>query len=58
MAKPFDPLKYIPSASAIRKRLDEIEEEARRLGIVLKTAKEIEASSEEHAAEPRRGHAR
>lgn len=42
MATTFDPLNCIPSAAAVRMRLTEIQEEARRLGILLKTAQELE----------------
>jgi hypothetical protein len=42
MRKTFDPLKYIPSADAIRKRLDETRELARKLAILLKTAEGLE----------------
>jgi hypothetical protein len=38
----FDPLKYIPSADAVRKRLAETRELARRLGILLHVAEAIE----------------
>ena len=42
MATTFDPLNCTPSAAAVRIRLAEIQEEARRLDILLKTAEEIE----------------
>lgn len=42
MAKDYDPLKCIPSSDAVRKRLDALREQARRLGILLKTAEELE----------------
>lgn len=42
MAKPFDPLSCIPAAKAIRRRIAQIQEEARRLGVLLRTAEEIE----------------
>jgi len=41
-SKGFDPLAVIPSPKAIRERLEEIQEQARRLGILLRTAEEIE----------------
>lgn len=41
-SKGFDPYSCIPSAQAIRERLEEIREQARRLGILLRTAEEIE----------------
>lgn len=43
MTKTFDPLACIPSADAIRKRLDETRELARKLAILLKTAEGLEA---------------
>ena len=42
MTKTFDPLKCIPSVAAVRTRLAAIQEESRRLGILLKTAQELE----------------
>jgi hypothetical protein len=36
------PLKYIPSADAVRRRLETVLTEARKLRILLKTASEIE----------------
>ncbi|MCH7729880.1 MAG: hypothetical protein IH991_25930 [Planctomycetes bacterium] len=42
MVKTYDPLKCIPSANVVRKRLAEIQEQARRLDILLRTAEEIE----------------
>jgi hypothetical protein len=47
MVKTYDPLKCIPSADAVRKRLAETREEARRLGILLRTAEQIEQEKEE-----------
>lgn len=38
----FDPLALIPSAEAIRRKLAEIIEQARRLKILLRTAERIE----------------
>lgn len=38
----FDPLALIPSAEALRRKLAEIIEQARRLRIVLRTAERIE----------------
>jgi hypothetical protein len=52
MAKTFDPFACIPCAHAVRKRLAEIEEEARRLGILLKTAEEIEREEIRNAEIP------
>ena len=46
MATTFDPLNCIPSAAAVRIRLAEIQEEARRLDVLLKTAEEIEKNRE------------
>lgn len=43
----YDPLKAIPSAAAVRKRLVEIEEQARRLNILLRTAEELEGDQAE-----------
>ncbi len=42
MGRTFDPLTYIPNADAVRKRIAQLQEETRRLGILLKTAEEIE----------------
>lgn len=44
----FDPFSCIPSPQAIRERLEEIQEQARKLGILLRTAEEIE--QEQHSA--------
>lgn len=38
----YDPLAVIPSTTAIRQRLDKIQEQARRLRILLRTAEQIE----------------
>jgi hypothetical protein len=46
LANAYDPLGCIPSADAIRKRLAETRETARRLGILLRTAEEIERESD------------
>ena len=40
----FDPLSRIPSTDALRERLGEITEYARRLRILLQTAEQLEAS--------------
>ncbi len=40
--KQYNPLDCIPSAAAIREHLEQVEEEARRLRVVLKTAERIE----------------
>jgi hypothetical protein len=40
--KGFDAFSCIPSAQAIRQRLAELQEQARKLGILLRTAEEIE----------------
>lgn len=45
----FDPLAFIPSASVVRERLKQVNEEARRLGILLRTAEEIERERNESA---------
>ncbi len=42
MAKKYDPLSCIPSADAVRLRLESVQEEAHRLGVLLRTAEEIE----------------
>ncbi len=47
MARTFDPFKCIPSAKAVRRRLEEIHEEARRLGVLLRTAEEIESGGDD-----------
>ncbi|NLY01669.1 MAG: hypothetical protein GXY83_36750 [Rhodopirellula sp.] len=44
----YDPLSVIPSAAIVRKRLEAIQEQARKLGILLRTAEEIE--QEQHSA--------
>lgn len=38
----YDPLSVIPSTQAIRQRLEGIQEQARRLKILLRTAEQIE----------------
>ena len=55
MAKTFDPLKCIPSADAVRRRLAEIRWEAGRLIILLNTAEEIEQYENREMAESRPG---
>ena len=54
MAKPFDPLSYIPPAETVRRRIAQIREEARRLGVVLRTAEEIERDQQRELSENRR----
>ncbi len=49
MPKTYDPLACIPSAEAVRRRLSETRELARRLGVLLKTAEELERDT---GAEP------
>lgn len=41
----YDPLSVIPSSDAVERRLQAILEQARKLKIVLKTAKKIEAET-------------
>jgi hypothetical protein len=38
----YDPLSVIPSPATIRQRLEKIQEQARRLRILLQTAEQIE----------------
>jgi hypothetical protein len=38
VSKTYDPLTCIPSAEAVRRRLSETQELARKLGVLLKTA--------------------
>ena len=38
----YDPLALIPSADTLRKKLAEVQERARRLRVLLRTAEEIE----------------
>ncbi|HEY2415953.1 MAG TPA: hypothetical protein VGI40_27170 [Pirellulaceae bacterium] len=38
----YDPLSVIPSRAAIRQRLETVQEQARRLRILLRTAEQIE----------------
>lgn len=45
--RPYDPLKTIPSAEVLRERLEHLEEEARRVRIVLATAEQIERQQAE-----------
>jgi hypothetical protein len=40
--KPFDPLTYIPSPEVIQGHLDQTEQLARRLRILLRVAREIQ----------------
>jgi len=42
VSKTYDPLTCIPSAEAVRRRLSETQELARKLGVLLKTAEELE----------------
>lgn len=39
----FDPLSVIPSSTLLKGRLEKVLEQARKLKILLKTAKQIEA---------------
>jgi hypothetical protein len=55
MTKPFDPLKWIPTADAVRRRIVQIQKESRRLGILLKTAEEIERTENRETGESRKG---
>jgi hypothetical protein len=43
MAKEYDPLTCIPSAEAVRKRLENTTKEARKLRILLRVAEKIES---------------
>ena len=43
--QPFDPLTYLPSAEAIRQRLQETKQLARRLTILLRVAEQIESTT-------------
>ena len=43
MAKDYDPLTCIPSVEAVRKRLKNATEEARKLRILLRVAEKIES---------------
>lgn len=52
----FDPLGCIPSSKAIRRRLEEIQEQARRLRILLQTAESIEQHGQSNGAERGRKH--
>lgn len=54
MAKTFDPLSCIPSVDVIRGRLTVIQEEARRLGVLLRTAEAIE-QMDRHGTNEREG---
>jgi hypothetical protein len=45
----YDPLSVIPSTTAIRQRLERIQEQARRLRILLRTAREIEREGQQPA---------
>jgi hypothetical protein len=53
MVKPFDPLSFIPTANAVRKRIAQIQDEARRLDVLLKTAEGIENEKNDETAEGR-----
>ena len=50
-----DPLRFIPSATAIRARLSRLEEELRKLTILLRTAEEIEAAEQDGKKEESHG---
>ena len=54
MVKPFDPLSCIPTADAVRRRIAQIQEEGRRLGVLLKTAEELERDQQRETYEYRR----
>ena len=43
----YDPLSVIPSTVAIRQRLERIQEQARRLRILLRTAEQIERDGQQ-----------
>ena len=45
----YDPLSVIPSPAAIRQRLERIQEQARRLRILLRTAEQIERDGRQSA---------
>jgi hypothetical protein len=53
MAKPSDPLTFIPSADAIRRSLSETEDRARKLRILLDVAEKIEGKPHDKAADRR-----
>lgn len=42
MAKDYDPLTCLPSAQAVRRRLEAAKEETRKLKILLRVAEKIE----------------
>ena len=46
----YDPLSVIPSKEAIRQKLEALQEQARRLGILLRTAEEIERDGQDAKA--------
>lgn len=54
----FDPFGCIPTSKAIRKRLEEVQEQARRLRILLQTAEGIEQQGRSNGRERGREHDR
>lgn len=51
----YDPLALIPSASTIRVKIAELQEQIRRLNILLRTAEEIEqGTSAEESTDARK----
>lgn len=58
-ARAPDPLRFLPSAAAIRRRLAELTDEVRRLRILLSTAERVErAKADPTMADRRQGGAR
>jgi hypothetical protein len=49
MRKGFDPFSCVPSSTALRERLGEIQEQARRLRVLLRTAMQIEQDGRKSA---------
>lgn len=54
MTRPYrgDPLRRIPSAAILRRRLEDTRETARRLTILLDTAERLESESDPEATNP------
>lgn len=52
--RPYDPLDCIPSVEVIEQRLSDAQREARRLRVLLRTARAIATEGERPSAKPDR----
>lgn len=53
--KPYDPLSWVPSVAALETSVQKTEETLRRLRVLLDTARRIESSPQNGAANRRKG---